>query len=328
VYSHRKHFKIDFEGKNTMAKPLSLWNDTPARQAILDFVSATTRSGSPDFVPPAERIATFDNDGTLWLEKPLYIQLQHGLHTIGKLAAEKPEVRDRQPFKAVYEKDMAWLGEVAADYARGDLSKVMTLAAGITEAFDGMTVEAFEANALEFLNNAQDARFNKPYKLLTYQPMVELVSFLQENNFLVYITTGGGRDFVRTICEEIYHIPRSMTIGSSITFQYGEDAQGVAQVLRTKELEQPIDDGPGKPVHIHRAIGRRPIMAAGNSNGDIHMLKYAVGHTGATLGLLVNHDDAGREYAYDEGAEKALQMAAKEGWVVVSMKKDWKTIFP
>ena len=157
--------------------------------------------------------------------------------------------------------------------------------------------------------------------------MVELVHYLQDNGFQAYITSGGGRDFMRAVCEEIYNIPRSMVIGSSVTFEYSEDAQGVAQVVRTRDLEQPIADGPGKPPHIHRAIGRRPVMAAGNSDGDIHMLKYAVGHKGPTLGLLVHHDDAEREYAYDGGAEKALQLAAKEGWVVVSMKNDWTTVF-
>jgi hypothetical protein len=203
----------------------------------------------------------------------------------------------------------------------------MTLAAGLLEAFDGVPTEAFEADALEFLNTAQDPRFKKPYKLLTYQPMVELMRTLQKNSFQVFITTGGGRDFVRAVSEEIYGIPRSMVIGSSILFRYGEDAQGIAQVLRTKDLEQPIDDGPGKPLHIHRAIGRRPIMAAGNSDGDIHMLKYAAGHKGATLCLLVHHDDPEREVAYDDGAERALQLASKEGWIVVSMKHDWRTVF-
>jgi hypothetical protein len=162
---------------------------------------------------------------------------------------------------------------------------------------------------------------------MTYQPMVELIHALQENGFQVYITTGGGRDFVRAVCEEIYNIPRSMTLGSSVTFQYALDARGVAQVLRTKELEQPVDDGPGKPPHIHRAIGRRPVLAAGNSNGDIHMLKYAIGHEGLALGLPVHHDDPEREYAYDSGTEAALQMAAGEGWCVISMKNDWKTVF-
>ena len=258
------------------------------------------------------------------MEKPLYIQLQHGLRAIGKAAAEKPELRSRQPFKAVYEKDMAWLGKAAADYAKGDISGVLTLVTGLAEVLEGITAEAFDADVLEFLTQAQDARFKKPYKLLTYQPMVELVHYLQDNDFQVYITSGGGRDFMRAVCEEIYGIPRAMTIGSSVTFAYADDAQGVAQVMRTKEIEQPIDDGPGKPLHIHRAIGRRPIMAAGNSDGDIHMLKYARGQQGSSLALLVHHDDAEREYAYDGGSEKALQLAPQAGWIVVSMKTTGK----
>ena len=310
-----------------MPTQLESWNNGASKSAILDFVKKVTTVNGPDFVPPAERIATFDNDGTLWLEKPMYIQLQHGLRAIGKAAAEKPELRTRQPFKAVYEKDMGWLGKAAADYAMGDPSGVFTLVSGLTEVFEGQPVEAFEADALEFLTNAQDARFKKPYKQLTYKPMVELVHYLQDNGFQVFITSGGGRDFMRAVCEEIYGIPRSMTIGSSVTFQYGEDEQGIARVLRTKEIEQPIDDGPGKPPHIHRAIGRRPVMAAGNSNGDIHMLQYARGHKGLSLALLVHHDDAEREYAYKDGTEKALQLAPQAGWVVVSMLNDWKTVF-
>jgi phosphoglycolate phosphatase-like HAD superfamily hydrolase len=306
-----------------MPTQLESWNDGAAKSAIIDFVTKVTTPNSPMFVPPTDRIATFDNDGTLWLEKPLYIQLQHGLRAIGKAAAEKPELRDRQPFKAVYEKDLAWLGKAAADYAKGDPSGVLTLVAGLAEVLDGITVEAFEADVLDFLSNAQDAHFKQPYKQLTYKPMVELVHYLQANDFQVYITSGGGRDFMRAICEEVYGIPRAMTIGSSVTFKYSEDDQGTAQVLRTKEIEQPIDDGPGKPTHIHRAIGRRPIVAAGNSDGDIHMLKYA----GSGLRLLVHHDDAEREYAYDGGTEKALQLAAQEGWTVVSMKQDWQTVF-
>ena len=310
-----------------MPNQLESWNDGAAKSAIFNFVARATTANSPDFVPPAERIATFDNDGTLWLEKPLYIQLQHGLRAIGKAAAEKPELRDRQPFKAVYEKDMAWLGKAAADYAKGDPRDVFILVSGLTEVLEGVTVEAFEADVLDFLSNAQDARFKVPYKQLTYKPMVELVHYLQENGFQVYITSGGGRDFMRAVCEEIYNIPRAMVIGSSVTFRDSEDAQGVAQIVRTNEIEQPIDDGPGKPPHIHRAIGRRPILAAGNSDGDIPMLKYAVGHKGSSLALLVHHDDAEREYAYEGGAEKALQLAAKEGLVVVSMKNDWTTVF-
>jgi phosphoglycolate phosphatase-like HAD superfamily hydrolase len=310
-----------------MMENLSSWNDGASKSAVLDFVKQVTTSGSPTFIPPADRIVTFDNDGTLWLEKPLYIQLQHGLQAIGKAAAEKPELRARQPFKAVYEKDMAWLGKAAADYAKGDPSSVFILVSGLTEVLEGVTVESFMAEVKEFLSNAQDPRFKKAYKQLTYKPMVELVHYLQENGFQVFITSGGGRDFIRAVSEEIYNIPRSMVIGSTVNFKYAEDSQGVTQVMRTKEIEQPIDDGPGKPPHIHRAIGRRPIMAAGNSDGDIHMLKYARGHKAPSLALLVHHDDAEREYAYDGGSEKALQLAAQDGWVVVSMKNDWKTVF-
>jgi phosphoglycolate phosphatase-like HAD superfamily hydrolase len=319
------HLKLGGDARVTIE--LASWNDGAAKSAILDFATRVSEAGSPSFAPPAERIATFDNDGTLWLEKPMYIQLQHGLRAIGKAAAQKPELRDRQPFKAVYERDMAWLGKAADDYARGDPRGILSLVTGLTEVLQGETVEAFDADALDFLSNAQDGRFKRPYKQLTYTPMVELVHFLQHNGFQVFITSGGGRDFMRAVCEEIYSIPRSMVIGSSVMFEYGEDAQGVAQVLRSKEVEQPIDDGPGKPVHIHRTVGRRPIMAAGNSDGDIHMLKYAKGNKAPSLALLLRHDDAEREYAYDAGAEKALQLAPAAGWLVVSMKNDWKTVF-
>jgi phosphoglycolate phosphatase-like HAD superfamily hydrolase len=310
-----------------MTDTLASWGDGAAKSVICDFVARVTTTGGESFVPPAARIATFDNDGTLWLEKPMYIQLQHGLRAIGNLVAAHPELRERQPFKAVGEHDMAWFGKVQADYAAGDPSGVITLASGITQAFDGLTVEEFEADALEFLSTVCDERFDRPYRQLVYQPMVELLRYLRDNGFQVFLTSGGGRDFMRAVCEEVYDVPRAQAIGSSVTFTYAEDARGVAQVVRTKEIEQPIDDGPGKPLHIHRATGRRPILAGGNSDGDIHMLKYASGHSGPSLGLLVHHDDAEREYAYDTGAEKALQLAAHEGWVVVSMKDDWKTVW-
>jgi phosphoglycolate phosphatase-like HAD superfamily hydrolase len=319
--------RLSKKGLHTMNDLLPSWHDTETKQSLLAFIQAAADPGSAAFIPPAGRIATFDNDGTLWLEKPFYIQLQHGLGALARLAALQPELRQRQPYKAVYEKDRAWLANAAAGYASGDMSGIISLIGAIMEAFEGMTCEAFEAEALQFLSNAQDARFQRPYKQLTYKPMVELVQAMQALGFQVYITTGGGRDFVRAVCEEIYKIPRAMVIGSSVTFRYSEDAQGVAQVLRTKELEQPVDDGPGKPPHIHRTIGRRPVMAAGNSNGDIQMLKYALGQTGPALGLLVHHDDPQREFAYDDGAEKALEMAQKERWIVASMKNDWKIVF-
>ena len=219
-----------------MSTQLESWNDGATKSAIIDFVTKVTTPNSPTFVPPADRIATFDNDGTLWLEKPLYIQLQHGLRAIGMAAAKNPELRGRQPFKAVFEKDMAWLGKAAADYAKGDPTGVLTLVTGLAEVLEGITVEAFEADVLDFLSTAQDAHFKKPYKQLTYKPMVELIHYLQANGFQVYITSGGGRDFMRAICEEVYGIPRAMIIGSSVTFKYSEDDQGAAQVVRTKEI--------------------------------------------------------------------------------------------
>jgi phosphoglycolate phosphatase-like HAD superfamily hydrolase len=310
-----------------MTHALASWNEGAAKHAILDFVAKVVAAGGPTYVRPADRIATFDNDGTLWLEKPVYIQLEHGLRALGKMAAAKPDVRDRQPFKAVYEQDMAWLGKVATDYAKGDPSGFLTVAAGVAEACAGMTVEEFEADASDFLATATDRRFKRPYKQLVYRPMVELVHYLQANSFQVFLTSGGGRDFLRAVSEEIYGIPPSMVIGTSVATEYAEDAQGAAQVVRTPQIELPVDDGPGKPLHIHRAIGRRPIMAAGNADGDIHMLKYAGGQRRPTLGLLVRHDDAEREYAYDGGAERALRLAAQEGWIVVSMRDDWKTVF-
>ena len=184
----------------------------------------------------------------------------------------------------------------------------------MAEVLEGITAEAFEADVLEFLTQAQDARFKKPYKLLTFKPMVELVHYLQANGFQFYYHLRRRARFYPYSLREIYGVPRSMTIGSSVTFTYAEDTQGVVQVMRTKEIEQPIADGPGKTLYIHRAIGRRPIMAAGNADGDVHMLKYTYGHKGATLALLVHHDDDAHEYAYDAGSEKALQLAPQQNY--------------
>jgi len=306
---------------------LSLWNDTSTKSAIVGYVHAVTDPNNTKFVPEAERVATFDNDGTLWLEKPLYMQLHHLIRQIGIVAASNPAVRIKQPFKAVYENDQAWFKEAAAGISKGDLTKAMSIVAGAAEAFEGMTIEEFNANAYDFLTDTRDARFNVPYKQLTYKPMVELIHYLQKNGFAVYITSGGGRDFMRSVSEEIYSIPRQNVIGSDIEYEYKIDSQGKAQVVRTTKVEQPIDNESGKPIHIGRTISRRPIFAAGNSDGDIEMLQYTKGHIGLSLCMLVHHDDADREYAYDEGAEQALERALGNGWVIVSMKNDWKQIF-
>jgi len=306
---------------------LSLWNDTPTKSAIVGYVHAVTDRNNTNFVPEVERVATFDNDGTLWLEKPLYVQLHYLIRQIGLVAASNSEVRTKQPFKAVYENDQAWFKEAAAGVAKGDLTKAMSILAGAAEAFEGMTIDEFNSNAYDFLTNTKDARFKVPYKQLTYKPMVELIHYLQINGFAVYITSGGGRDFMRSVSEEIYSIPRQYVIGSDIEYGYKIDGQGKAQVVRTTKVEQPIDNESGKPIHIGRTISRRPIFAAGNSDGDIEMLQYAKSHSGPSLGLLIQHDDAEREYAYQDGAEKALHEALRSDWLVVSMKNDWKQIF-
>ena len=306
---------------------LSLWNDTPTKSAIVGYVHAVTDPNNAKFVPEVERVATFDNDGTLWLEKPLYMQLHHLIRQIALVAASNPAVRTKQPFKAVYENDQAWFKEAAAGVSKGDLTRAMSIIAGAAEAFEGMTIDEFNSNARDFLTNTKDARFNVPYKQLTYKPMVELIHYLQNNEFAVYITSGGGRDFMRSVSEEIYSTPRQNVIGSDIEYAYEIDTRSRAQVVRTVKVEQPIDNESGKPIHIGRTISRRPIFAAGNSDGDIEMLQYAKSHTGLSLGVLVHHDDADREYAYDEGAEEALERAVGNGWVVVSMKNDWKQIF-
>ena len=308
-----------------MTDVLASWNDGPARSAILDFVTAVTMDGSAAFVPPAERIATFDNDGTLWLEKPAYIQILHGLHVIGRMAAANPELRDRQPFKAVYENDEAWLGEVAADYAT-DSSGFRALAAGFAEGREGTTVEDFEMEALEFLSTARDPRFNRPYTQLTYAPMVELVHYLQSAGFDVYLSSGGGRDFMRAVCEEIYGIPRAMAIGSSVTFEYAEDAQGVAQVVRSREIDGPRTTDPASrstsiaPSGVGRSWPRATPAATStcSSTRPATRARRWVCSCTTTTPSASTPTMAARRRRCDW---------RKEGWIVVSMKDDWKTVF-
>jgi len=286
---------------------LQSWNEGPARTAILEFVKSVSTPGG-SFVPPAERIATFDNDGTLWCEKPLYVQADFIFRRFLEMVRENPELANEQPYKAVVEGDKAWLADVYAH--------VPELVKGVTEAFGGITTEAFEAAAREFFASATHPTLGVPYVQTTYRPMVELVHLLEGNEFTVYICSGGGRDFVRAVSEEIYGVPRHQVIGSATAIEYRD-----GELYRTTGVEQPIDDGPGKPVHIWARTGRKPLLAAGNSDGDIAMLETA------RFGLLLHHDDSDREFAYDEGAEKALAAARAGGWTVVSMKEDFKTVF-
>jgi len=286
---------------------LPSWNDGPAKKAVLDFVESVVIVGD-SFVAPAERIATFDNDGTLWCEKPLYVQADFIFRRFLEMVREDPELAKEQPYKAVAERDMAWLSDVYAH--------VPELIKGVTSAYEGITTEAFETAVRDFFTSATHPTLGVPYTQTAYQPMCELVRFLAANDFQVYLCSGGGRDFVRVVSDQLYGLPRDRVIGSSTTIEYRD-----GDLYRAAGVEQPIDDGPGKPVHIWARTGRKPLFAAGNSDGDVAMLETA------RFGLLVHHDDADREFAYDEGAEKALAAAKDRRWTVVSMKEDFKTVF-
>ena len=291
--------------------PLPSWQEGASKQAILDFVRRATTDGSPDFVPPPERVAVFDNDGTLWCEKPMPIQLDFILRRLVAMAEQDPELRDRQPWKAAYTKDYGWLGGVVTKHYHGDDSELPVLAAGILQAFAGITVEDFEAQADSFLRSAQHPTLGRGYLACGYRPMVELLGCLEANGFTNYIASGGGRDFMRPISQEVYGIPRQRVIGSSVSLAYQQD-KGGGRIVRKPEADV-LDDGPAKPVRIWSRVGRRPLLAAGNSNGDIPMLAFAEQPGRPGLRLLVLHDDPTREFDYTAGAEQALQMARTRG---------------
>jgi phosphoglycolate phosphatase-like HAD superfamily hydrolase len=309
------------------ANPLPSWNDGPAKQAIVDFVKTTTTKGSAQFVPPAERIATFDQDGTLWVEHPMYSQVMYCLERVPVLAAEKPELKDIEPFKTVLSGDR----EAIARLPLPELEKV--LVATLT----GMTTEQFQAEVKKWLAVVKDPRWKRPYTELTYQPMQEVLRYLRANGFKTYIVTGGGVDFVRVYAEQTYGIPPEQVVGSALETKYGYDKEG--KPVLTKEPKLLLDDNnAGKPEAIHLMIGRRPHAAFGNSPGDQQMLEYTKAGAGARLCMLVLHDDAQREYSY--GPAKGLpetkvgafpqalyDTAQKNGWTVISMKQDWKRIF-
>jgi len=283
------------------------WVHGPARSAVLEFIRSVTTPGD-SFVPASARIATFDNDGTLWCEKPLYVQADFLVRRFVAMVKEDPRRAQEQPYKAVVEGDREWLKDIYAH--------VPELLRGVTEAYEGITVEAFEAAVSDFFESARHPTLGVPYTEVTYRPMRELMALLTANDFKVYVCSAGGRDFVRAVCERVYDLPRDRVIGSATTLEYRD-----GHLYRTAGVEQPIDDGPGKPVHIWTRTGRKPLLAGGNADGDVAMLEAA------RFALLVHHDDAEREFAYDEGAEKALAAAQAQGWTVVSMKKDFKTVF-
>jgi phosphoserine phosphatase len=286
---------------------LPSWSQSDAKTAILEFIGSVTEPGA-SYVPPPERIAAFDNDGTLWCEKPMCPQADFLLRRWEEMARAHPGLARKQPWKAVTEGDQAWLA--------GMLGHLPELTRGVTEAYAGITTEAFERAVRAFFGHARHPALGVPYTRLAYRPMRELVDLLTEAEFEVYICTAGGRDFVRPVSQEIYGIPRQNVIGSGTTLEYRH-----GEVYRAKGVEQPVDDGPGKPVHIWARTGRKPLLAGGNADGDAAMLRTA------RLGLLIRHDDAGREFAYDTGAEKALVKAKERGWTVVSMQNDFKVVF-
>jgi len=306
--------------------PLTSWNDGPVKQAIVTFVEKVTTEGSPDFVPPAERIATFDNDGTLWPSHPMYTQLAFALDRIKELAPQHPEWKTQQPFKAVLDNDLKAL---AAAGEKGLVELVMASHAG-------MSTTEFEAIVKDWFKTARHPRFKRLYTELAYQPMLELLAYLRANGFKTYIVSGGGIEFMRPMTEAVYGVPPEQVIGSSIETQY-EMKDGKPVLMRLPKIHF-IDDKAGKPVGINEFIGRRPVAAFGNSDGDRQMLEWTGAGDGARLMMLVFHDDAKREYAYGPAnglpdtkfgtfSQSMMDEANKNGWVVISMKDDWKRIF-
>src|SRR4051812_778081 len=305
--------------------PLPGWTDLPAKRAVVEFVDRTCGTG-PKAVPAEERVAVFDNDGTLWCEKPMPIQLDFIIRRLVEMGVEQPELRERQPWKASYEKDYGWFGRVMAEHYAGNDADLGLLAAGVLSAHGGISVEAFEEKADRFLRSAQHPTLGRPYLECVYTPMLELIEYLQANGFSCYIASGGGRDFMRPISADVYGIPREQIIGSSASFSYADDERG-GTIMRKPEADY-LDDGPEKPIRIWSRTGRRPLLAAGNSNGDVPMLRFTHHSDKPALRLLILHDDADREFAYTGGAEAALQQADADGWTVVSMKNDWNVVFP
>jgi phosphoglycolate phosphatase-like HAD superfamily hydrolase len=299
---------------------LDTWNDGPTKSAIIDFVGRVTTEG-PDFVAPEARIAVFDNDGTLWCEKPAYIQLDFLVRRMAEQAAADASLRDKQPYMAAVEGDLKWFGDAVTKHYQGDDSEIKVLAGGIFSAYQGLTVEEHAERVKAFFADASHPTLNRPYIACGYAPMVELLRYLEANGFTNYIASGGGRDFMRPVTTQMYGISPERVIGSSVGLDFTH-----GHLLTTSQPEF-LNDGPVKAVRIWGRTGRRPIFAAGNSNGDIQMLEYTAASTTPSLCLLVSHDDGQREFDYTAGAEQALEVAGANGWTVVSIKNDWGNVF-
>jgi hypothetical protein len=303
---------------------LPSWNEGAAKTAILDFVESVTQPGA-FYVPPADRIATFDADGTLWCEQPVPAQVDFILRRLAEMAQADPELRDRQPWKSAYEHDNAWLGKAITEHYAGDDTKTKTLLEGVSAAFAGIDVEDFEARSGSFLRSAKHPTLGRGYLETAYVPMVELLGHLEANGFSNHIVSGSGGDFMRAISQEVFGIPPERLVGSSSALEYTSDDKG--GTITHKAALAFLDDGPQKPIQIWSRVGRRPLLAGGNSNGDIPMLDFTQHQDKPSLRLLVLHDDTEREFAYTSGAEQALKKADTSGWTVVSMKRDFAAVF-
>jgi phosphoglycolate phosphatase-like HAD superfamily hydrolase len=302
------------------ADPLPSWNDGKTKQAIIEFVTKVTKAGSPDFVPPSARIATFDNDGTLWAEQPIYVQLAFALDRVKVLAVKHPEWKDKEPFASLIK------GDLKSVLAGGEPALVQVVMA--THA--GMTTDEFDEAVRKWLASAKHPKTGRPYSEMAYQPMLEVLAHLRANGFKTFIVSGGGVNFMRVFSERVYGIPPEQVVGSTGKVKF-ELRDGKPVLVKLPEV-QFVDDNVGKPVGIHQFIGRRPLMAFGNSDGDLQMLQWTAAGNGARFCLYVHHTDAEREWAYDRTShigklDKGLDEATAKGWTVVDIKKDWKRVF-
>lgn len=301
--------------------PLPSWNDGDTKKAIVDYVNAVTDEGSEDYIPISERIATFDNDGNLWSEQPAYFQLFFAIDRIKALAPKNPEWKKIQPYQSLLENDMKTL----MSYGEHGLMEI------VMASHAGNTVDEFEQIVKDWLVTAKHPRFDRPYTDLVFQPMLELLNYLRDNDFKTFIVSGGGIEFIRPWVEEVYGIPKDQVVGSSIKTEFVIE-EGVAQIKRLPAIDF-IDDKAGKPLGIHKFIGRKPVFASGNSDGDLQMLQWTDSNPYPSFQLYLHHTDSIREWAYDRTSsvgklDKGLDKASEKGWTVIDMKNDWKVIYP
>jgi len=304
---------------------LDSWNDTATRVAVEDFVARVCDESGPDYVRPEGRVVVADNDGTLWCEKPMPIQLDFTIRRLGQLAGGDPSLGEQQPYRAARDHDLHWFGAAMVKHYQGDDGDMKLLMAAIPRAFDTVTIEEYDRTVSAFFADAEHPTLKVPYRRCAFAPMVELIRFLEAHRFTVYIASGGDRDFMRPVAGELYGVPPERVIGSALGLTYRAE-DGRADLLYKAEMDF-FDDGDEKPIRIWSRIGRRPILSIGNSNGDRPMMDFSGAPDGPALRLLVLHDDAEREFDYTAGAEDVLERARDQGWTVVSMKNDWTTVF-